>query len=37
VEEELKKVKDVIKRDLTLRIFVKRIGMTVSLEIIQVI
>jgi hypothetical protein len=37
VEQELQKVKDVAKRDPTLRIFVKRIGIFVLLEVIKVI
>ena len=37
VEQELQKVKDVAKRDPTLRIFVKWIGIFVLLEVIKVI
>lgn len=37
VEEELKTVKEVVKRYPSLRIFVKRIGMNIPLEAIKVI
>ena len=37
VEQELHKVKDVAKRDPTLRIFVRRIGIFVLLKVIKVI
>jgi hypothetical protein len=37
VEEELREVKDVVKRDPTLRIFVKRIGLNVPMAAIVVI
>jgi hypothetical protein len=37
VENELKRVKEVVKLDPTLRIFVKRIGISVSLKVIKVI
>jgi F0F1-type ATP synthase delta subunit len=35
VEDELRAVKDVVKRDPTLRIFVKRIGLNVPMEAIM--
>jgi hypothetical protein len=35
VEDELRAVKDVLKRDPTLRIFVKRIGLNVPMEAIM--
>jgi hypothetical protein len=37
VEQELKRVKEVVKLDSTLRIFFKRIGISVSLKVIKVI
>jgi hypothetical protein len=37
VEEKLRQVKEVVKKDPTLRLFVKRIGMSVPLEAIRVI
>ena len=37
VEQELQKVKDVAKRDPTLRIFVRRLGIFVLLKVIKVI
>jgi adenylyl- and sulfurtransferase ThiI len=37
VEQELQEVKDVVKRDPTLKIFVKRIGLNVPMESIAVI
>lgn len=35
VEEELRQVKEIVKKDATLRLFVKRIGMSVRLEAIR--
>jgi hypothetical protein len=35
VEDEVKQVKEVVKRDPSLRLFVKRIGMSVPLEAIK--
>jgi hypothetical protein len=37
VEEELRQVEEVVKKDPTLRLFVKRIGMSVPLGAIRVI
>jgi hypothetical protein len=37
VEQKLKEVKDVVKEDPNVRIFVKRIGISVSLEVLKVI
>jgi hypothetical protein len=36
IDFELKKVKEVVRRDPTLRVFVKRIAMSISLDFIKV-
>jgi hypothetical protein len=37
VDDELKELKEVVKRDSSLRLFVKRIGLSVPLEAIKVV